>query len=65
MAFMFCPHGSDGFTWQEVEDCENNVANVPLPFEMPTKVDFEMIDGCGNNDTMLTIEEWAQFVGCQ
>ena len=22
MAFQVCPHGSDGFTWEEVMDCE-------------------------------------------
>jgi hypothetical protein len=22
MAFKYCPHGQDGFTWAEVQDCE-------------------------------------------
>merc|ERR1711915_991431 len=40
MAFDTCPHGADGFSWQEVKDCEN----VDLPIEMPTKANFDAID---------------------
>merc|ERR1719154_123032 len=70
MAFAYCPHGQDGFTWAEVQDCEITFANFPtysniaLPFEMPTKDTFDEIDASGNNDAVLTMDEWAAFVGC-
>ena len=40
-------------------------SNISLPFEMPTQATFNAIDGEGNNDSILTMEEWAQFVGCE
>ena len=43
---------------------QNNIPPIPLPFVMPTIADFEKIDGSGNNDTRLTMEELAQYVGC-
>jgi hypothetical protein len=88
MAFTYCPHGQDGFTWAEVQNCEviikspfilnlstfyilqnifNNFptySNISLPFEMPTQATFNAIDGEGNGDSILTMDEWAQFVGC-
>merc|ERR1711942_651309 len=66
LAFNACRHGEDGFTWQEVQDCESNVANIePLPFVMPSQTVFEEMEGSGNGDGVLTMEEWRQFVGCQ
>merc|ERR1712243_377368 len=66
LAFNACPHGADGFTWQEVEDCESKIAHIePLPFVMPDQKAFEEIEGSGNGDGVLTMEEWRQFVGCQ
>merc|ERR1719158_630844 len=65
LAFNACPHGADGFTWQEVEDCESNIANIePLPFVMPSQAVFEQIEESGNGDGVLTMGEWRQFVGC-
>ena len=30
IAFDYCPHGSDGFTWQAVVDCEVNFCLLTL-----------------------------------
>ena len=39
-------------------------SNIPLLFEMPTKADFDLIDMSGDNDGVLTLDEWIQFVNC-
>eukprot|EP00090_Calanus_glacialis_P036140 TRINITY_DN6164_c0_g1_i2.p1 TRINITY_DN6164_c0_g1~~TRINITY_DN6164_c0_g1_i2.p1 ORF type:complete len:136 (-),score=29.87 TRINITY_DN6164_c0_g1_i2:62-469(-) len=70
MAFTYCPHGQDGFTWAEVQDCEDTISsfptysNISLPFELPTQDNFDAIDANGNNDDVVTMDEWADFVGC-
>merc|ERR1711872_475784 len=65
MAFHYCPHGVEGFTWQEVEDCKSNFAvNASLPFMLPTKDAFDWIDGMGNKDSVLTMDEWALALDC-
>ena len=47
------------------EYLQSNVANIePLPFVMPNQTVFEVIEGSGNGDGVLTMEEWRQFVGC-
>eukprot|EP00091_Calanus_sinicus_P024233 TRINITY_DN857_c0_g1_i10.p1 TRINITY_DN857_c0_g1~~TRINITY_DN857_c0_g1_i10.p1 ORF type:complete len:156 (-),score=57.59 TRINITY_DN857_c0_g1_i10:65-487(-) len=61
-AFQVCQHGLDGFTWEEVLNCEGNFGNLDLPIEMPTEADFNMMDL--NNDGVLTMEEWKEVVGC-
>ena len=81
LAFDYCPHGLDGFTWEEVQDCEvqniyfsyfyiytifqDYISKLTLQLELPTKADFDMIDMGGDNDGVLTMEEWAHFVGSQ
>merc|ERR1712034_7325 len=62
MAFQVCPHGTDGFTWEEALDCEGNFGNLDLPIEMPTEDDFRLMDE--NDDGVLTMEEWKEVVGC-
>merc|ERR1712243_464402 len=69
MAFQYCDHSTGGFTWDEAKRCEVMAANIPLlqlPFEMPSKDVFDMIEGTsnGNGDGVLTWEEWRQYVGC-
>merc|ERR1719481_1870820 len=64
MAFDACPHGADGFSWQEVKDCESKFENVDLPIEMPTKANFDAIDANGNGDGIMTFDEWRDFVQC-
>merc|ERR1712215_328788 len=68
MAFQYCSHGNDGFSWEEVKSCEDSVNSLSigssLPFAMPSKDDFESIDKAGDNDGILTMEEWQRFVGC-
>merc|ERR1719295_1467914 len=64
MAFDACPHGADGFSWQEVKDCESKFENVDLPIEMPTKANFDAIDANGNGDEIMTLDEWRDFVQC-
>merc|ERR1712179_320671 len=45
-AFAVCEHEGEGFTWQEVEDCEDYVMKISLinNIEMPTKEDFDSMD---------------------
>merc|ERR1719499_591313 len=69
MAAHYCTHGTgwmDGFTWKEVELCEDTVNsfNVTLPYEMPDKEDFDVMDKAGDNNGILTMKEWRNFVGC-
>merc|ERR1712002_1213059 len=69
MAFQYCDHSTGGFTWDEAKRCEEMAANIPLlqlPFEMPSKSVFNMIEGTpnGDGDGVLTWEEWLQYVGC-
>merc|ERR1719167_94732 len=68
MAFQYCPHGNDGFTWEEVQSCEESVQSLPfpvsLPFVMPSKEDFDAIDGNGDGNGILTMGEWRSYVGC-
>merc|ERR1719295_1236490 len=68
MAFQYCPHGNDGFTWEEVQSCEESVQSLPfpvsLPFVMPSKDDFDAIDGNGDGNGILTMGEWRSYVGC-
>eukprot|EP00092_Neocalanus_flemingeri_P021815 GFUD01023664.1.p1 GENE.GFUD01023664.1~~GFUD01023664.1.p1 ORF type:complete len:151 (-),score=32.19 GFUD01023664.1:217-648(-) len=65
LAFTYCPHVNvTGFKWQEVVDCEANFVNVPLSFVMPTEADFNMVDGNGTADGMMTMDEWKNYVGC-
>ena len=40
------------------------ISNIPQPFELPTKPEFDMIDMSGDNDGVLTLDEWARFVNC-
>ena len=49
MAFQYCPHGNDGFTWEEVQSCEvlclsclslkciikESVQSLPFPVSLP------------------------------
>merc|ERR1719167_669708 len=68
VAFQYCPHGNDGFTWEEVQSCEESVQSLPfpvsLPFVMPSKEDFDAIDGKGDGNGILTMGEWRSYVGC-
>merc|ERR1719193_1838234 len=70
-AFKFCPHEEEGFTWKEVKSCEdyvkkisliNSLINNILPFEMPTKEDFDLMDP--NKDGIMTMGEWRETVDC-
>merc|ERR1719430_374424 len=69
LAFEFCEHKGDGFTWTEVETCEDIVKKIShiLPFEMPTKDVFDWMDVNKNGD--LTMKEWkktaSQALGCE
>merc|ERR1719228_1858062 len=51
-AFAVCEHEGEGFTWQEVEDCEISLINN---IEMPTKEDFDSMDV--NKDGIMTMGE--------
>merc|ERR1712228_513285 len=68
MAFQYCPHGNDGFTWEEVQSCGESVQSLPfpvsLPFVMPSKEDFDAIDENGDGNGILTMGEWRDYVGC-
>merc|ERR1711915_192775 len=68
MAFQYCPHGNDGFTWEEVQSCGESVQSLPfpvsLPFVMPSKDDFDAIDANGDGNGILTMGEWRDYVGC-
>ena len=41
-----------------------SVGNLTVPFVMPSENDFNMMDGNGTADGVLTMDEWVQFVGC-
>ena len=43
---------------------QKSVGNITLPYAMPTKVDFDSMDGLGDGDGVLTMVEWYNFVGC-
>merc|ERR1712179_753938 len=59
-AFAVCEHEGEGFTWQEVEDCEDYVKKISLinNIEMPTKEDFDSMDV--NKDGIMTMGEWRE-----
>merc|ERR1712096_158832 len=67
MAFEYCDHSPGGFTWNDVRNCEEMVANIPLiqlPVVVPTEDQFNMIEENDNGDGLLTMEEWHQYVEC-
>merc|ERR1712083_1249219 len=64
LAFENCPRAADGFSWQEVEDCKEKFKDMSFEFEMPSKEDFGAMEASGNNDGMLTMQEWKSFVQC-
>eukprot|EP00092_Neocalanus_flemingeri_P050178 GFUD01057895.1.p1 GENE.GFUD01057895.1~~GFUD01057895.1.p1 ORF type:complete len:108 (+),score=24.80 GFUD01057895.1:52-375(+) len=59
LAVKLCPHGSDGFTLEEVENCKAELSRYGV---LRGRYDFEMMDE--NGDEELTIEEWREFEGC-
>eukprot|EP00092_Neocalanus_flemingeri_P050179 GFUD01057896.1.p1 GENE.GFUD01057896.1~~GFUD01057896.1.p1 ORF type:complete len:104 (+),score=14.97 GFUD01057896.1:41-352(+) len=59
LAVKLCPHGSDGFTLEEVEICKAELSRYGV---LRGRYDFEMMDE--NGDEELTIEEWREFEGC-
>eukprot|EP00092_Neocalanus_flemingeri_P004471 GFUD01004810.1.p1 GENE.GFUD01004810.1~~GFUD01004810.1.p1 ORF type:complete len:120 (+),score=25.42 GFUD01004810.1:60-419(+) len=59
MAVKLCPHGSDGFRLEEVENCTAQLSRYGV---LRGRYDFEMMDE--NGDEELTIEEWRKFEGC-
>merc|ERR1712215_73925 len=64
LAFENCPRASDGFSLQEVEDCKEKFKDMSFEFEMPSKADFGAMEASGNNDGMLTMQEWKNYVQC-
>eukprot|EP00092_Neocalanus_flemingeri_P055144 GFUD01065070.1.p1 GENE.GFUD01065070.1~~GFUD01065070.1.p1 ORF type:complete len:105 (-),score=19.85 GFUD01065070.1:72-386(-) len=59
LAVKLCPHGSDGFTWADVENCD---AQIDRSVVLMWKEVFERMDE--NGDGVLTIEEWKESEGC-
>merc|ERR1712236_195304 len=64
LAFENCPRAADGFSLQEVEYCKEKFKDMSFEFEMPSKADFGAMEASGNNDGMLTMQEWKNYVQC-
>eukprot|EP00092_Neocalanus_flemingeri_P093605 GFUD01118977.1.p1 GENE.GFUD01118977.1~~GFUD01118977.1.p1 ORF type:complete len:150 (-),score=25.30 GFUD01118977.1:217-645(-) len=63
LAFTYCAHVLNGFTWLDVVACEASAVNY-VNFVMPTEAQFNEVDGYGNADGMMTMDEWKNYVGC-
>merc|ERR1712215_187577 len=62
-AFALCQHSNPkGFRWQEVYDCEIKFQKAGLSLKVPTKDEFEKMDG--NNNGLMTMDEWKCFTKC-
>merc|ERR1712228_239286 len=64
LAFENCHRAADGFSWEEVEDCKEKFKDMSFEFAMPSKADFDAMEASGNNDGMLTMQEWKNYIRC-
>merc|ERR1712236_169186 len=64
LAFENCPRAAVGFSLHEVEYCKEKFKDMSFEFEMPSKADFGAMEAFGNNDGMLTMQEWKNYVQC-
>merc|ERR1712051_504370 len=61
LAYAVCnTDGVEGLSWAEVEQCEEAYCK-DLPFDCPTKADFDFFDADGNG--ILTWAEWKSLHG--
>ena len=63
LAFSFCNQdGKPGLTWEEVENCEKEFAEVLAVhnIDVPTVDDFNSADL--NSDGKLFFQEWEEWV---